>query len=132
MIATGTRAFCPQVPGLAASGYFTNETIFSLQECPSRLAITGGGPIGCELAQALQRLGAQVTLIHKNAHLLDREDVDAAEILQTTLQNEGVEIVLEANIERVETTDAGKILYVQTLQNLSKKIEVDAILVAAG
>src|SRR2546425_4867897 len=76
VIATGARATDPPVPGLAETGYLTNETVFNLTQCPARLAVIGGGPIGCELAQAFQRLGSQVSLVHKNAHLLDREDME--------------------------------------------------------
>jgi len=78
VIATGARATDPPVPGLAEAGYLTNETVFNLTQCPPRLAVIGGGPIGCELAQAFQRLGSQVSLLHKNAHLLDREEMEAA------------------------------------------------------
>src|SRR5439155_6308747 len=78
VIATGARAQQPPIPGLAEAGYLTNETVFNITQCPARLAVIGGGPIGCELAQAFQRLGSQVSLFHKNAHLLDREDMDAA------------------------------------------------------
>ena len=77
------RARCnPPIPGLAEAGCLTNETVFNLTQCPARLAVIGGGPIGCELAQAFQRLGSQVSLLHKNAHLLDREDMDAAALVQ--------------------------------------------------
>src|ERR1051326_7827914 len=70
VIATGARAMEPPISGLAEAGYLTNETVFSLTQCPARLAVIGGGPIGCELAQAFQRLGSPVRLLHKNATLL--------------------------------------------------------------
>jgi pyruvate/2-oxoglutarate dehydrogenase complex dihydrolipoamide dehydrogenase (E3) component len=79
VIATGARAAQPPIPGL--DGYLTSETVFSLTQCPARLAVIGSGPIGCELAQAFQRLGSQVSLLHKNAHLLDREDMEAAALV---------------------------------------------------
>src|SRR5881409_3684209 len=82
VIATGARAMEPPIPGLAEAGYLTNETVFNLTQCPPRLAVIGGGPIGCELAQAFQRLGSKVTLLHKHAHLLDREDMEAAGLVQ--------------------------------------------------
>ena len=63
VIATGARAAVPAVPGLAEAGYLTNETVFSLTALPRRLAVIGGGPIGCELAQAFARFGAQVTIV---------------------------------------------------------------------
>src|SRR5262245_23371177 len=68
---------------------------------PSRLAIIGGGPIGCELAQAFQRLGSQVRLLHKHAHPLDREDMEAAAIVQKALLREGVNLLLNARITGV-------------------------------
>jgi len=97
-IATGARASRPKVTGLADAGYLTNETVFSLTERPRRLAVIGGGPIGCELAQAFQRLGSAVTLIHKNDHLLNHEDRDAAEVVQTSLINDGINLVLDAHL----------------------------------
>ena len=78
VIATGARAWSPPVEGLAEAGFLTNETVFSLVERPRRLGVIGGGPIGCELAQAFQRLGSEVTLLEMGSHLLAREDADAA------------------------------------------------------
>lgn len=88
VIASGARAVQPEIPGLTDAGYLTNETVFNLTELPRRLAVIGGGPIGCELAQAFQRLGSQVTLLHKHAHLLDREDTEAAAIVQSAFVRE--------------------------------------------
>src|SRR6266540_2289001 len=75
-ICTGARAAAPPIPGIEESGYLTNETVFSQKECPQRLAVIGGGPIGCELAQAFARLGSKVTLIEQGKRLLPREDPD--------------------------------------------------------
>jgi pyruvate/2-oxoglutarate dehydrogenase complex dihydrolipoamide dehydrogenase (E3) component len=130
-ITTGARATVPTTPGLAEVGYLTNETVFNLTACPRRLAAIGGGPIGCELAQAFQRLGAQVTLIHRHGHLLDREDPDAAAIVQAAMQRDGVDLVLDATVQRVERTDNGKVLHVQTPQG-EQAIAVDEILLGAG
>ena len=101
VIATGARASRPDTPGLAEAGYLTNETVFNLTELPPRLAIIGGGPIGCELAQAFARLGAQVTLIEKSHQLLGREDEDAARLVQASLERDGVRVLLDAVVERV-------------------------------
>jgi pyruvate/2-oxoglutarate dehydrogenase complex dihydrolipoamide dehydrogenase (E3) component len=131
VIATGARAMAPPIPGLAAAGYLTNETVFSLTQCPARLAVVGGGPIGCELAQAFQRLGSQVTLLHKNAHLLDREDMDAAAIVQKAFIREGIELRLNAKITRVEYNGGGKHVYFD-VQGKEQTIEADEILIGAG
>jgi pyruvate/2-oxoglutarate dehydrogenase complex dihydrolipoamide dehydrogenase (E3) component len=129
-IATGTKATSPDIAGLAAAGYLTNETVFSLTDRPKRLAVIGGGPIGCELAQVFQRLGCEVTLFHKNSHLLDREDEEAAQIIQNTLLSEGVNLILEANLERVEKTEDKVIYYKEN--GVVKNLVVDEILIGAG
>jgi pyruvate/2-oxoglutarate dehydrogenase complex dihydrolipoamide dehydrogenase (E3) component len=131
VIATGARARQPQIPGLQATGYLTNETVFNLTERPQRLAIIGAGAIGCELAQAFRRLGSEVVLLHKNAHILDKEDVDAAEIVQQAFVREGIQLVLESKIERVEQTNVGKVIYYQW-QGQEASVTVDEIIVSAG
>ena len=65
VLATGARAFVPPLPGLAEVGYLTSDTLWELRELPQRLLVLGGGPIGCELAQAFARLGAQVTQVEQ-------------------------------------------------------------------
>jgi pyruvate/2-oxoglutarate dehydrogenase complex dihydrolipoamide dehydrogenase (E3) component len=131
VIASGARATRPDVPGLAEAGFLTNETVFSLTERPNRLAVIGGGPIGCELAQAFHRLGCEVTLLHKNGHILDREDGDAAEIVQQKFIKEGIHLALGATLDRVEMTPAGKTLHF-TRNGKPEQIIVDEILVGAG
>ncbi len=131
VIATGARATRPQLPGLAEAGYLTNETVFSLTECPKRLAVIGGGPIGCELAQAFHRLGCEVTLLHKHSHLLDREDAEAAEIVQQQFLQEQIQLILDCSLEKVETTDAGKIIHYRQ-NGAVQSVAVDEILVGAG
>src|SRR5213596_2724271 len=131
VIATGARAAQPPIPGLAEAGYLTNETVFSLTQCPARLAVIGGGPIGCELAQAFQRLGSQVSLLHKNAHLLDREDMEAAALVQKAFLREGVVVGLNAKIIRVERNGGHKLVRYEA-QGKEETIAVDEILAGAG
>ena len=131
VIATGARAIKPPVPGLAEAGYLTNETVFNLTQCPPRLAVVGGGPIGCELAQAFQRLGSQVSLFHKNAHLLDREDMEAAAIVQNAFVHEGIKLLVSARIIRVERTDAAKVIWYES-QGKEESLAVDEILIGTG
>ena len=133
VIATGARAAIPPVPGLAEAGVLTNETIFSLTELPPRFAVVGGGPIGCELAQAFARLGSQVTIIERSGQLLGREDADAAACVLASLRRDGVNVLLQTNVLRVESKGGIKTIAVETPGTAKRdSIDVDQILVAAG
>ena len=105
LIATGGRAEIPNIPGLAESGFVTNETVFSLRSLPRRLVVIGAGPIGCELAQAFARFGSQVTLIAAGPNILAKEDAGAARVVEESLRRDGVEILTQAHI--VEVTRRG-------------------------
>ena len=131
VIATGARAATPPIEGLREAGFLTNETVFSLTECPRRLSVIGGGPIGCELAQAFQRFGAQVTLFHNQSHVLDREDPDAAEVLQKRFVREGIRLVLNSRITGITRGGEGRVIRYQSNGN-SDTTTVDEILVATG
>ena len=121
----------PPVKGLAEAGFLTNETLFSLTERPSRLAVIGGGPIGCEMAQAFQRLGSQVILFHKNDHILDREDSDAAELIQNRFITEGIRLVLKSDLKEVERVNGEKVIHFE-VSGGRDSIAVDEILAGAG
>lgn len=125
--ATGSRPKIPSIPGLKAAGYLTNEQVFSLTECPSSLAVIGGGPIGCELGQAFSRLGSEVTIIASSDRLLPKEDPEAALVIQQQLESEGIRVITATRVERVEQIDGKKHLWAGT-----QKITVDEILVAVG
>lgn len=131
VIATGTRAFVPSIPGLTEAGFLTNETIFSLPERPARIAVIGGGPIGCELAQAFRRLGSEVILFHNTAHILNREDADAAELVQQAFLHENISLILNTTITAVFTKDGKKVLHYKRPSG-EGEVAVDEILVATG
>ncbi len=131
VIATGARAAIPPVQGLAEAGFLTNETVFSLTERPACLAVIGGGPLGCELAQAFQRLGSEVIVLHNAAHILNREDVEAAEIVQQAFLREGIRLILQARVVQVELQDGRKLIHYEGPQGHGDVL-VDEILVAAG
>ncbi|MEH1839059.1 MAG: mercuric reductase [Nostoc sp.] len=131
VIATGTRAAQLSIPGIEKAGYLTNETVFSLIQRPERLAVIGGGPIGCELAQAFRRLGSEVVLFHNGSHLLNKEDAEAAKILQQVLISEGIRVVLNSKLEEVVTVTEGKRLYFSS-NGHRDSVTVDEILVGAG
>jgi pyruvate/2-oxoglutarate dehydrogenase complex dihydrolipoamide dehydrogenase (E3) component len=131
VIATGARAVRPPLSGIEEAGFLTNETVFSLTDRPQRLAVIGGGPIGCELAQAFRRLGCEVIVFHRGSHLLNKEDAAAADIIQNAFLREGIRLVLGAQMERVEKSSAGKTIYFQVNDRL-ESITVDEILAGAG
>ena len=131
VVASGARAARLPIPGLEDAGYLTNATVFNLTECPDRLAVIGGGPIGAELAQAFQRLGAQVTLLEMSPRLLPREDPDAAAIVQAELERDGVRLVLGATIQRVELDGDERRVFLATDRG-DEIVLVNRILVAAG
>ena len=106
IIATGAAPVVPPIPGLADSNFATSETLWAklsaMERVPERVAVLGAGPIGCELGQALQRLGSQVTIVAMSEQLLEREDEDAADIVAKALEEDGVTLKLGAAVERVE------------------------------
>ncbi len=131
IITTGARAAVPPIPGLAEAGYLTNETVFSLTVLPRRLIVIGGGPIGCELAQAFARLGSQVSLVSDVPRLLPKEDADVAALLEKQFRSEGIELIVGAKVERAERSAVGKILIVDSGQG-KQTVVGDEILLAAG
>jgi pyruvate/2-oxoglutarate dehydrogenase complex dihydrolipoamide dehydrogenase (E3) component len=131
VIATGARATAPPIPGLDRVDYLTNETIFWLTELPRRLGVIGGGPIGCEMAQAFRRLGADVTVLNADPHVLPREDADAAAIVERRLAAEGVRLANGVTITRAEQRGA-EVVLAYTQNGTPAEITVDRVLVAAG
>lgn len=129
VVATGARPAPAAIPGLEQAGYLTNETIFNLTQLPAKLAVVGGGPIGCELAQAFARLGSQVWLVEKHGRLLPRDDPRAAALIQSTLEHDGVQLLLNREIQRVA---APKTLHVQGDRATHVALPVDEILVSTG
>jgi pyruvate/2-oxoglutarate dehydrogenase complex dihydrolipoamide dehydrogenase (E3) component len=102
VIAAGGRPAVPDISGLEEAGYLTNETVFSLTELPRRLTVLGGGPIGCELAQAFAWFGSRVTVLEEGQRILSHDDPDAAEVVAGALRRSGVEILTGVQISAVE------------------------------
>ncbi|HEY9667602.1 MAG TPA: mercuric reductase [Coleofasciculaceae cyanobacterium] len=130
-IATGARAVRLSIEGLEEAGYLTNENVFSLTQRPQRLALIGGGPLDCELAQAFRRLGSEVVLLHRGRRLLNKEDAEAAEILQQVFIREGIRLILDCEVKRVVKSSEGKTLYFNNNSG-EESIVVDEILVGVG
>ncbi|MCE9650984.1 MAG: FAD-dependent oxidoreductase [Parvibaculum sp.] len=127
VVATGSRAAVPPIPGLADAPYMTNETIFENRVCPEHLVIIGGGPIGIEMAQAHRRLGAKVTVVEA-ARALSKDDPELALFVLDRLAREGVEIVEGARVESVSSSE-GKI---SVALEGGRTIEGSHLLVATG
>ncbi|MGV8074343.1 MAG: mercuric reductase [Syntrophobacteraceae bacterium] len=131
VIATGARAVELPIEGLREAGYLTNETVFSLTERPSRLAVIGGGPLGSELAQAFQRLGCRVTILEMGDHLLGREDGDAAKIIERAFWREGIQLLFNVRPMKVSRMNEGKVIFYEKAGR-EERITVDEILIGAG
>ncbi|KEY58455.1 FAD-dependent oxidoreductase [Serratia sp. DD3] len=133
VIATGARPVIPDIPGLEQVDALTTDTIWSLREQPQRLLILGGGPIGCELAQAFQRLGCAVTLVERGDRVLKREDHEASEAVMQALRADGVDLRLLHHAVRFET-NAGKHQFICHSQADATEVSLpfDRVLLALG
>ncbi|HEV7298021.1 MAG TPA: mercuric reductase [Tepidisphaeraceae bacterium] len=131
IIATGSSPKVPDIPGLAKAGFYTNETIFNLTRRPDRLAIVGGGPLGCEMAQAFARLGSTVTLIERNDRFLPHEHRRAAEVLMQALRRDGVDVRAGTQVERVNRDGSTTHVHLRSAGK-AESIDVDAVLIGIG
>ncbi|QIQ85414.1 FAD-dependent oxidoreductase [Erythrobacter sp.] len=131
VIATGAEPFVPPIPGIEESGYLTSETLWDafaeMDEVPARVAVLGGGPIGCELSQALARLGAEVTQVEQGERVLSREDEEVSDLARTVLEEAGVTVL--TGHEAVRFEDGALIA---TSAEGMARIEYDALIVAVG
>ncbi len=130
LIATGSSPLVPPIPGLDAAPYYTNENIFSLEALPASLIILGGGPIGIELSQAMNRLGVAVTVIEMAPAILIREEAELSARLSAILTREGVRLMTGAKVVRVENPGRPAVVYEK--DGAQGRTEADALLVAAG
>jgi pyruvate/2-oxoglutarate dehydrogenase complex dihydrolipoamide dehydrogenase (E3) component len=139
VVATGSGPFVPPIPGLDTVTYYTNENIFGLREKPQHLIVIGGGPIGLEMAQAHVRLGCKVTVI-EGMKAFGKDDPEMAEIVLENLRNEGINIVEEAQAEKI--SGKGKTITVHTpkgdftgshlLMAVGRKVNTDKLDLDAG
>ncbi|HKF36500.1 MAG TPA: NAD(P)/FAD-dependent oxidoreductase [Ktedonobacteraceae bacterium] len=131
LIATGSRPAVPQVGGLEETGYLTNEGVFDLLHLPASIIIVGGGPVGVELGQAFERLGASVTLIQGPGRILPREDQEVSEAIGAALKSEGVDIVTNARFLRARRKGDTKVVTARQGDQLLD-FEAEEIILAAG
>lgn len=129
VLATGSRPAPLNVPGIEKVKQYNNESIFSVRDLPGRMLIVGGGPIGIEFCQALNRLGIHVTVVHRGPEILPHDDPEVSAILFERLKAEGIEIIVSSEVKEftsaTQATVAGK-------DGTTRLVEFDAVLVAAG
>ena len=131
VIAAGAGPTVPPIPGLADSGYLTSDTVWDLDELPRRLVVLGGGPIGCELAQAYARLGSQVVQVEMAARVLGREDPEVSELVAQALRADGVELRTGHRALRVEPAEDGQRLVLEH-EGRECAVVFDRLLCAVG
>lgn len=130
IIATGSSPLLPPIPGLDDANPLTTETLWELRELPRRLAVLGGGPVGCELAQAFARLGSRVTLIEMADRLLLKEEPRASELIASRLRSEGVEV--RVGQRAVEIRHDPAVNHELVIEGSDEGIAFDTIIVATG
>lgn len=131
IIATGAKPLVPPFAGLDKVDYLTSDTLWDLDELPKRLLVLGGGPIGCELSQAFQRLGSQVTQVEMADRLMGPEDTDTAQLLAARLAEEGVKTKLNHKAIRFEQQDGESVLIAEH-EGKEVAIAFDKVLIAIG
>jgi pyruvate/2-oxoglutarate dehydrogenase complex dihydrolipoamide dehydrogenase (E3) component len=133
VIATGARPLLPKIPGIELVTPLTSDNVWDLREQPKRLLVLGGGPIGCELAQAFQRLGSSVTQVEMSERLLIREDLEASEAVMASLRQDGVALRLQHKAVRFEMSEGQPHLVCINLADDSEvPIAFDQVLFALG
>ncbi|KXS34171.1 MAG: mercuric reductase [Idiomarina sp. T82-3] len=131
IVATGARPLVPSFDGLEKIDYLTSDNLWQLDKLPGRLLVLGGGPIGCELSQAFQRLGAQVTIVEKGPRILGPEDEDSAKLLAERLQEDGIEIKTDHEALRFEQRN-GKDVLIAGHSGEEVGLSFDRVLIALG
>ena len=131
IIATGARPLIPNLPGLDAISYLTSDTLWQIKALPKRLLVLGGGPIGCELAQAFARFGSVVTIVGRAPRLLPREDEDVAELLRDVFINEGIQLALGHTAVEFKAQAEGGLLIAE-FDGKRVEFAFDQVLIALG
>ncbi|GAA4409002.1 FAD-dependent oxidoreductase [Quisquiliibacterium transsilvanicum] len=131
VLATGASPFVPPIPGLQDTGFLTSDTLWGLEDLPRRLVVLGGGPIGCELAQAFARLGSQVTQVEMAPRVMLREDPDVSELVAASLRADGVAVLTGHQAVRAEVVDGEKRLVVRAGER-EIALPFDQLLCAVG
>src|SRR6266849_5452919 len=131
LIATGSRPVIPRVEGLREAGYLTNKDVFNLVNLPASIIVVGGGPMGVELAQAFERLGAKVTIIQGPDRILPRDDPEVSATVASVLKSEGIDVITNARFVKASRNGDKKVVTTKQGDRLLN-FEADEIILALG
>ena len=131
IVATGARPLIPEVTGLEDTGYLTSDTIWKLRELPKRLLVVGAGPIGCELAQAFNHLGSQVTQVDMAERIMPREDAEVSAAVTMQFEKDGITVLTEHSLCHFFAESGQKKVKVSN-NGEARVLEFDQVLIAAG
>jgi pyruvate/2-oxoglutarate dehydrogenase complex dihydrolipoamide dehydrogenase (E3) component len=131
ILATGARPIVPTIPGLEEIDYLTSDTVWSLQELPRRLLVVGGGPMGCELAQAFHNLGSEVTQVDMASRLLPREDPEVSQAVMDKFIGDGIKVITGCQLDSFGK-DGGQLFIKIRHQQEEKRVYFDNVLLAIG
>lgn len=131
VLATGARPLVPPIPGLDQIDYLTSDSIWSLRELPQRLLVVGGGPIGCELAQAFSNLGSQVTQVDMADRIMPREDEEVSEVVMQQFRRQGINLLTGHRLLKFGSADGASFMEAEH-QGETVRVEFDKVLLAIG
>ncbi len=131
IVAAGARPFVPPIPGIDEVGYLTSDDVWELRDLPGRLVVLGGGPIGCELAQAFARVGATVTQVEMAPRLMPREDPEISAMVLERFRDEGIDVRVDTKAQAFRVADGDKLLIAEH-DGETVEIAFDQLLVAVG
>ncbi len=131
ILATGARPLVPPISGLEEVGYYTSDTIWTLEQLPRRLLVVGGGPIGCELAQAFNNLGAEVIQVDMAPRIMPREDEEVSSLVMEEFRTQGINVLTDHKLVSFETRDGVKLMHAEH-NGSSVEVEFDEVLMAIG
>lgn len=133
VIAAGARPLVPPIPGIDEVGYVTSDTLWTIRELPRRMVVLGGGPVGCELAQAFVRFGAEVTQVERGNRVVKREDPEVSELVAQALRADGVVLMTGHDAVRCERDgDCRRLIVRNRADGTEAAVEFDLLLCAVG
>jgi len=130
-IATGARPFVPPIDGIKDIPLATSDTLWNIDELPKNLLVVGGGPIGCELAQAFSRLGSNVVMVERGPHIMGREDRSVSEVIEKAFKEEGITILGDSNLKSFKKNGATNTALIEK-DGLTEEVNFDLCLMAIG